>query len=83
MTAQENSNKVIYILATWRKFPECVPDGDTRKILIAVRVEGRAGDEVHFEVAWWHAPTEAFKYALIENANHLVLYWMELPNIEV
>jgi hypothetical protein len=71
------------ILAMWRKFPDCIPGGDTRKILIAIKVAGRAGEEVDFDTAWWYAPMQCFKYLQIEDANHRVLYWMELPRITI
>ena len=69
------------ILSTWKKFPDFIPDGDTRKVLIAFSYESRVGNEVKFDIAWWYSPTKCFKYLLIEDANHLVLYWMELPDI--
>lgn len=62
----------------WNKYPDSIPIGDTRKVLMVIE-SGRGKKVV---LGWWIAPTKCFSYNSIENANHDMVGWLDIPEIE-
>ncbi len=59
----------------WNKYPDSIPTGDTRKVLMIIDT----GRSLRIELGWWKSTIQVFKYGFVEDANQDVVGWLDIP----
>ena len=65
---------------TWNRYPNSIPTGDNREMLMVIEHDKRLR---HVVLGWWHASAQCFAYEQVEDANSSVVGWMEIPDMEI